>query len=112
MLAREHRLRLPRDIDRVFKRGRYGGAENLSIKALDTGGDNRAVVIVAKKVSKKAVIRNRIRRRLIEILAADWQRISPGCDIVVTVRADISGAPQAQLEKELTAALTKAGATK
>ncbi len=110
MLARVNRLRLPRDIERVYKQGRFGGADNLNVKVLQRSGESRAVVVVGKKVSKKAVVRNKIRRRLVEILAKDWQHIAPGCDIVVTVRADIAAAPQDQLGRELTQALTKAGA--
>lgn len=112
MLARVNRLRLPRDIERVYKQGKFGGADSLNVKVLQKTGEARAVVIVGKKVSKKAVVRNRIRRRLVEILAADWQHIGPGCDIVVTVRANIAAASKDQLERELKQALTKAGARK
>lgn len=111
MLARANRLRLGRDIDRVYRQGRYGRGELLAVKMLKRpSGATRAVVIVGKKVSKKAVVRNRIRRRLTELLASDWQQITPQCDIVVTVYADASAIPVDRLKRDLTLALSRAGA--
>ncbi len=113
MLARERRLRRARDINRVYSKGRFGGAAGLSVKVLSSGlPTNRAAVIVSRKVSKKAVVRNRIRRRLMAILADIWARLSPSCDIVVTVRSDIAELPALELKKQLETALTKAGALK
>ena len=68
------------------------------------------VVVVGKKVSKRAVVRNRIRRRLIGSLAGRWETVLPGCDIVVNVHTDISGLAVASLEDHLTRALTRAAA--
>jgi len=111
MLQAANRLRLGRDIDRVYRQGRYGRGEFLAVKMLKRpSGESRAVVIVGKKVSKKAVVRNRIRRRLVELLAADWQQISPGCDIVVTVYSDTSAVKSELLHQDLLQALTHAGA--
>lgn len=111
MLARPQRLRLGRDIDRVYRQGRYGRGQNLSVRQLSTNSHNiRAVVIVGKKVSKRAVVRNRNRRRLIEILAGLWQQIRPGCDIVVTVHSDSGDMTADQLLKDLTKALELSGA--
>lgn len=113
MLGRAERLRLGRDIDRVYKLGRYGGGAALSAKVLvRNSSDKRAVVVVGKKVSKKAVVRNRNRRRLTEILASLWQQILPGCDIVITVRTDAASASAPELKQDLTKALERAGALK
>lgn len=113
MLAKSQRLRSGRDIERVYRQGRYGGSQLLNIKVLrHPNYSSRAVVVVGKKISKKAVIRNRQRRRLSELLSKDWQQILPGCDIVVTVKTDVSATPVVQLESDLLAALKRAGATK
>ena len=111
MLAGPDRLRHGRDIDRVYRQGRYGRGELLSVRVLRRGTvSKRAVVIVGKKVSKSAVVRNRIRRRLGAILAAEWQQIAAGCDIVVTVHVDASMTKPEQLQQDLTKALIGAGA--
>lgn len=111
MLARSLRLRHSRDIERVYKQGRYGASDYLSVKVLQGRGQiSRATVVVAKKVSKKAVVRNSLRRRILEILARHWQRIQPGCDIVVTVKQDASDLAPTALDSEVVQALTKAKA--
>jgi len=82
----------------------------LSVKAAASGRpESRAVVVVAKKVSKRAVVRNRIRRRLIENLRAVWTTVLPGYDIVLSVHSDISELPAADLSQHLSRALARAG---
>ena len=110
MLAAKFRLRHRRDIDRVYKRGRYGRAELLSAKVWRTqGAVSRAVVVVSKKVSKKAVVRNAIRRRLAAQLAQLWETIPTGYDIVINARQDLSKTSVAELKSQLVKALTAAG---
>jgi ribonuclease P protein component len=50
-------------------------------------GENRYRIIVSKKVSKKAVVRNKIKRRIREILRC--LDIKPGYDIVVITNKEI-----------------------
>jgi ribonuclease P protein component len=111
MLAREKRLRKERDIARVYHKGRYGRGANIQAKCLSTGlPTSRAAIVVSKKISKKAVVRNRIKRRLSAYLSGSWQTVKPGYDIVLTVRSDISAIPAAELATEVHSALRKAGA--
>jgi ribonuclease P protein component len=112
MLAASNRLRKAYDITRVYRRGRYGGSGILSVKALSTGRpESRATIVVAKKVSKRAVVRNRIRRRLAGILRDEWQTVRPGYDIVVTVHQDIAEESAQALQAALVAALRKTNVT-
>lgn len=110
MLARENRLRSAADIARVYKRGAYGGSGGaLSVKAVVSGRPvTRVVVVVAKKISKRAVVRNRIRRRLVEQLRQRWATVKPGYDIVVSVHADLSQLPPLELTSHLAKALGRA----
>lgn len=73
--------------------------------------DSRAVIVVGKKVSKKAVIRNKIRRQISTELAALWPKLIKGQDIVVYVRED-SSRNAVEAKKDLTKALGQAGAIK
>jgi len=111
MLARQFRLRQARDITRVYKTGAYGAASGvLSVKAAPSGrAHTRAVVVVGKKVHKRAVVRNTLRRRLIEALRRDWATLRSGYDIVITVHSDVSELPSSQLTGHLQHALTRAG---
>jgi ribonuclease P protein component len=110
MLAAPNRLRKTKDIDRVYKRGVYGGAEGmLSLKATPNGRpETRLVVVVGKKIDKRAVVRNRIRRRLTELLREQWTTVPGGYDIVVSVHSDLSHEPFDRLRALLRQALRRA----
>ena len=113
MLAQLRRLRLERDIVRVYKKGRSGSAANLHAKSLKTGWPTaRVAIVVSKKVSKKAVVRNKIRRRVSAAVEELWNQLVPGYDVVVTVRDDISDAAASDLQKQVAQALSRAGVIK
>lgn len=103
MLAASNRLRLPKDISRVYKVGAYGaGGGVLSVKAAPNGRpQHRAVVVVSKKIDKRAVVRNRLRRRLTEIIRHHLETGGPGYDIVVTVHIDFRAMSEPDLVKYL-----------
>lgn len=48
----------------------------------------RLAVVVSKKISKSAVVRNRIRRRLFEAVRLEASRLNAPYDIVITVFSD------------------------
>ena len=67
----------------------------------------RAAVVVSKKVHKSAVVRNRIRRRIFELIRAD-QATLPAVDIVVTVFNDqVARLPADQLQLQVHSMLAK-----
>jgi ribonuclease P protein component len=110
MLASAHRLKTGGEISRVMMRGRYGATGQVAVRSLRTHlPHSRAVVVVSKKVSKKATVRNRIRRRLAALLAERWATVTPGYDIVITVRADVAEEAAAKLATHLDAALNQLG---
>ncbi|GAC1481264.1 MAG: hypothetical protein NVS1B7_1640 [Candidatus Saccharimonadales bacterium] len=45
----------------------------------------RLAVVVSKKISKSAVVRNRIRRRLFEAMRLEQEKLNAAYDIVITV---------------------------
>lgn len=56
-------------------------------------------MIIGKKVVKSAVIRNRIRRRLYEVLRRHWDNISPETDLaLIAFSADIATIPAREVE--------------
>jgi ribonuclease P protein component len=111
MLARAQRLRTSSDINRVYARGKYGSAQNLHIKLLKTGlPTSRVTIVVSKKVAKRAVIRNRIRRRVSALFEEVWQTLTGTYDIVVVIREDVSELPKADLLKQIRSSLVKVGA--
>lgn len=113
MLKAANRLRKAADINRVYKKGTYGSGEGLiSLKAAPGHGPaSRAVVVVGKKIDKRAVVRNKIRRRLLAALADIWATVPPGYDIVISVHADVSDLEAARLKSLLAGALHRAKVT-
>lgn len=110
MLAQNNRLRRASDIGRVFRRGNSGSAEQLHLKAFSSGqGSSRLAVVVGKKVSKKAVVRNRIRRRVKGMMEPLLSSLSPTRDIVVYIRNDVSSNESDNLRAQLAKCLERAG---
>lgn len=102
MLAREHRLRKQNDITRVLRQGNRKSSQHLMLRWLPNRvAESRIVVIVSKKYDSRAVIRNRTRRRIQEIMRLNWSRIPVGFDILVTVQSDISVLSPEQLKAEV-----------
>ncbi len=67
MIRAKHRFHGRGSLDYVYRRGRLVRGGELSIKFVDSRAqDYRLAVVVSKKVSKSAVTRNRIRRRIYE----------------------------------------------
>lgn len=87
MLERANRLTKKKEFDRVFKGGRSSFDKILGIKAMANELEqNRFGIIINNKVSKKAVIRNKIRRRIREVLKKENPNLYPGNDVVVIVQ--------------------------
>ena len=86
MLPQPNRLRKTNDFKRVFKNGKGVKADNMFVKVRpNKEGTIRIGIIVSKKVAKKAVDRNRIRRILSEGVRTHIHKIKQGRDIVMVV---------------------------
>ena len=70
----------------------------------------RAAVVVSRKVSKSAVVRNRIRRRIYEIIRAQSRDFTAPYDLVLIIYSDqLATMPAAEIEKGVIAKLREAG---
>ena len=70
----------------------------------------RVAVVVSRKVHKSAVVRNRIRRRVYEIIRTESSRIERPYDLVLTAYSDqLAEMPAAQLHQAIVEKLEKAG---
>ena len=93
----------------VYRRGVAVRGSLLSLKYLPRkpGSPYRAAVVVSKKVHKSAVVRNRIRRRVFELVRRQ-QASLPAVDIVITVFSDqVAQLPSAQLQDQVNGLLAK-----
>jgi len=87
MLSKVNRLKKKQDIERVFKKGGGFKEDFLVLKiAKNRLSQARFAFIVSRGVSKKAVIRNRIRRKLSEAVRMRLKKLKKGIDALLIAR--------------------------
>lgn len=102
MLPQKNRLCKKKDFDRVFKKGKGIFGKTLGIKAYKNKEFSypRFGVIVSNKISKKAVERNLIKRRIRSILVQKYKE-DPVCDVVIITLPSIKNQKFSEINKEL-----------
>ncbi len=84
MLPKKNRLRKKKDFEKVLKRGRGFKEDFLILKVKKNRlKELRFGFIVSQKVSKKAVVRNKIKRRFREAARERIKRINKKVDIIL-----------------------------
>ena len=92
---------------RLYAKGRSAATPLLVVYARKNGGrGNRLGLTVGTKVGK-AVVRNRVRRRLKEIYRLHEAELRPGVDLVVVARGRAREAAYRELERDLLAACAR-----
>ena len=113
MLPKENRLTKKKDFERVFREGKGLKEEFLVIKALDNNLNvSRFGFIVSKKISKKAVLRNKIKRRLRELVWMRFNQFRQGIDVAVIAGIGIGEKNFGEIEEISNKLLKKAGILK
>lgn len=110
MLKSLYRFHRRNAVQRVHRKGRQVRGTQLSLKHLENRStSSRLAVVVSKKVDKRAVVRNRIRRRVYELVRKNWSQLEPGHDIVISVfDASLAKLPASVIEADIVALLKKA----
>lgn len=109
MLPKRHRLTRERDFSSVHKKGEYVSGTILTLKVAASDQDiTRFGFLVGKKVSKKAVVRFKVKRRLREIVRAKLPYLVSGYDVIVMARPGIHLKSFSELKTELDVLLQKA----
>jgi ribonuclease P protein component len=72
-----------RDFEKILKKGKSFKEENLVLKVLKNFSEKKRVgFLVSKKSFSKAVLRNKIKRRLRELVRVEIENIKEGLDLV------------------------------
>ena len=98
-------MRRRADFDRVFQQGRHNSARLLAVRSV---ANEQALTRYAFAIPKRvggAVVRNRVRRRLREILRS--LPLQEGFDVVITVRPEAAASTFSGLKLELTTLLRR-----
>ncbi len=86
MLNKKNRLTKKKEIDLVFKKGKSGYNKYFGIKIVENRlGSSRVAIIIGLRVSRKAVTRNKVKRRITHILKQEFPDLKSTYDIVVVV---------------------------
>jgi ribonuclease P protein component len=87
MLGRTNRFHGHNGVRRVYKLGKPVRTGLLSMHVLrhEKTRRSKAAVVVSRKVDKSAVRRNRIRRRIYELVRAELPKLTEPTEIVITV---------------------------
>ena len=90
MISVAHRFHGYGSLRGVYQGGQTVRGSQLSLRFRSRGPSKpyRVAVVVSRKVSKSAVVRNRIRRRIYEVVRQSESSIMSGTDLVITVFDD------------------------
>jgi ribonuclease P protein component len=109
MLPKINRIKKKNDFEIIFKKGASYKNSLFILKVFKNDFNySRFGFIVSSKVSKKAVVRNKVRRRLSEIIKAEFKNIKSGLDMVFISLSDIEKKEFSEIKESAASILTKA----
>lgn len=101
MLPKKNTLR-EKDFSRIFRLGKYYRGKSLIARfTLNNLGENRFGVVISKKVSHKATVRNKIKRQIRAIIAEFSAQLNSSHDLAIIVRPTILDNNFAQIREEV-----------
>lgn len=113
-LPSQHRLKRRQDFDWVYRTGTRRRATHLHLVAVQdptplAGGphESRFGISISKKVSKLAVVRNRLKRQVKAALRSLLPQLQPGWSVVIVVRSSLLECDYWQILRELEQLLRK-----
>jgi len=110
MLPLSQRIRR-RDFDDIFKKGRFWQSDNVSLVTLKIEGPDsnksKFAFSASKKVSKKAVVRNKLRRRGYAAIQKLISKTKPSFLAVFIFKKEADSLSFEEIEKEITFLLRK-----
>ncbi|MFA5207604.1 MAG: ribonuclease P protein component [Candidatus Paceibacterota bacterium] len=108
MLPKENRLKKEKEFEAVFKGGRTIKGKSVFLRYLINGTDKTKVgFVVSKKISKLAVIRNKAKRRMRDIVRLKKDGLKEGLSIVIISLPSISKMTYKEIKEDLENLLSK-----
>ena len=112
MLPQVNRLKKEKDFEKLFKNGKSFKNNFLVLKiAQNNLKESRFGFIISKKVSKKAILRNKIKRRLRSIIWQNIRDIKKGMDVALIIFPDLGKTNFLETKEILNTLLKKADLT-
>ena len=108
MLPAQNRLQDRQKFQEIFEKGQGFFTKTAGIKYLKEGPSFLKIgITVPTKVSKKAVVRNKIKRRIREVLRRHLPEIRKGYSVVIIAGPPIISKTFSEIEKEIIFLLKK-----
>ena len=108
MFNQKNRLRKTKEIENAFKIGRSFYNNILGFRVIKNDlEESRFCIIISSKISKKAVVRNKIKRRIRYIINNDLTKIKKSFDVVVVVNKNIIDLDFSDLKNSVVDSLKK-----
>jgi ribonuclease P protein component len=109
-LPKVYRLKRRQDFSKVYQSGFRRKAAHFHLVVLKNrqGNESQFGISISKKVSKRAVVRNLIKRRIKAALRTLLPRLQPGWWLIVVVRSEATECDYWQILQELEYLLVKA----
>lgn len=109
MLPRKYRLRNTKNFDRVKSEGKVIQSKNFGLAVFKRKDkeSSKFGFVVSTKISKKAVDRNKTKRRLREEVRKNLDKIKSGHDVVFLAKGRILDEDKEELAKEVLMAFKK-----
>ena len=101
MLKKINRISKEKEFKEILKKGKINHSPAFAIKWLKGEGEKQFGVVVSKKISNRAVDRNKVRRRIMEAVYRNWQGFPEGIKIVFLVKKNILEKKTDALEKDI-----------
>jgi ribonuclease P protein component len=116
-LPKPHRLRRRQDFQKVYQHGKRHQLVHLTLRSLqhlpspptENLPATRFGISVSKTVSKKAVVRNLLKRQVKAAIRQILPQIPSGWSVVIGVRPSAQGCEYVEILRELEQLLTSAG---
>jgi ribonuclease P protein component len=112
MISRQFRFHGYGSLNFTYRRGQTVRGQWLALRYVANSRHQsyRAAVVVSRKVHKSAVVRNRIRRRIYEIVRLELPTNVPPHDLIFTVYSEqVADVSAAQLKRAVRRLLRQAG---
>ncbi len=108
MLPKSGRIRLTREFERIFaSRLSYSGRFMRLAFVNSEQPHSRCGIVISTKVSKRAVVRNKLRRRVRSIIAELSPKLLPPRDVVVICLPAAAKADFSEFKADLEASLSR-----
>jgi ribonuclease P protein component len=108
-LPKQYRLTRQKEFEKVYDSGKTVRNSFLFIKFLKDQSlkNSKFGIVVSAKVSKKATVRNRIRRQISEVIRTNLDRVAKNVNVVIVTNSKIVDKEFTEIEKVVLKLLKK-----